>query len=220
MITKTTYYLIAAIVIIALIGNGVLLWLNYSKPQAPRACTTEAKLCPDGSAVGRSGPNCEFAECPLPQNVTIYCTGNNCQEQAVPLGGNTLAPNCFLKETECQALVATSGKGDLIRLDEPKAGQAISSPLVIRGQARGNWYFEASFPIHLYDADGREIAVSHAQALSEWMTTEFVPFEATLQFTAPTSTTGTLTLNKDNPSGLPEHDDLLSVPVSFASSTN
>ncbi|MFH1036526.1 MAG: hypothetical protein V1756_00445 [Patescibacteria group bacterium] len=27
-------------------------------------CTMEAKLCPDGSAVGRTGPNCEFAECP------------------------------------------------------------------------------------------------------------------------------------------------------------
>src|SRR3989338_5053959 len=30
----------------------------------PIACTQEAKLCPDGSAVGRTGPNCEFAECP------------------------------------------------------------------------------------------------------------------------------------------------------------
>jgi hypothetical protein len=29
-----------------------------------KACTMEAKLCPDGSAVGRSGPNCEFAPCP------------------------------------------------------------------------------------------------------------------------------------------------------------
>ena len=28
------------------------------------ACTMEAKLCPDGSAVGRAGPNCEFAACP------------------------------------------------------------------------------------------------------------------------------------------------------------
>jgi len=28
------------------------------------ACTMEAKLCPDGTAVGRSGPNCEFAPCP------------------------------------------------------------------------------------------------------------------------------------------------------------
>lgn len=29
-----------------------------------RACTMEAKICPDGTAVGRSGPNCEFAKCP------------------------------------------------------------------------------------------------------------------------------------------------------------
>lgn len=27
-------------------------------------CTMEAKLCPDGSSVGRQGPNCEFAACP------------------------------------------------------------------------------------------------------------------------------------------------------------
>lgn len=28
------------------------------------ACTMEAIICPDGSAVGRSGPKCEFAPCP------------------------------------------------------------------------------------------------------------------------------------------------------------
>lgn len=28
------------------------------------ACTMDAKICPDGSAVGRQGPNCEFAPCP------------------------------------------------------------------------------------------------------------------------------------------------------------
>jgi hypothetical protein len=35
-------------------------------PAAPQmhACTMEAKICPDGSAVGRQGPNCEFAPCP------------------------------------------------------------------------------------------------------------------------------------------------------------
>ncbi len=27
-------------------------------------CTQEAKQCPDGSYVGRTGPNCEFAKCP------------------------------------------------------------------------------------------------------------------------------------------------------------
>jgi hypothetical protein len=34
------------------------------------ACTAEAKVCPDGSAVGRTGPNCSFAACP-PPNVEL-----------------------------------------------------------------------------------------------------------------------------------------------------
>jgi hypothetical protein len=34
---------------------------------AIRACAMEAKICPDGSSVGRSGPNCEFAACPTPK---------------------------------------------------------------------------------------------------------------------------------------------------------
>lgn len=29
-----------------------------------KACTQEAKLCSDGSSVGRTGPNCEWAKCP------------------------------------------------------------------------------------------------------------------------------------------------------------
>lgn len=37
-------------------------------PTAPsasmQACTLEAKICPDGSSVGRNGPNCEFTACP------------------------------------------------------------------------------------------------------------------------------------------------------------
>src|SRR3989339_930880 len=28
------------------------------------ACTMDAKICPDGSSVGRTGPNCEFSQCP------------------------------------------------------------------------------------------------------------------------------------------------------------
>lgn len=35
-----------------------------SPPDDGVMCTMDAKICPDGSAVGRSGPNCEFAPCP------------------------------------------------------------------------------------------------------------------------------------------------------------
>jgi hypothetical protein len=30
------------------------------------ACNADAKLCPDGSSVGRTGPRCEFQACPSP----------------------------------------------------------------------------------------------------------------------------------------------------------
>lgn len=32
--------------------------------ESPVACTMDAKICPDGSAVGRTAPDCEFAPCP------------------------------------------------------------------------------------------------------------------------------------------------------------
>lgn len=38
------------------------------------ACTMEAKFCPDGSSVGRVGPNCEFAECPVGASVDSSTT--------------------------------------------------------------------------------------------------------------------------------------------------
>jgi len=34
------------------------------KYYTPVACTMEAKICPDGSTVGRTGPTCEFTQCP------------------------------------------------------------------------------------------------------------------------------------------------------------
>ncbi len=106
---------------------------------------------------------------------------------------------------------------DLIRIFSPLPNAEIQSPLVIRGEARGNWYFEASFPVKLYDANGKDVPLTpgYIMANGEWMTTEFVPFEASLKFTKPATATGTLVLMKDNPSGLPEHDAQIEIPVRF-----
>jgi len=38
------------------------------QPTPKVACTEEAKQCPDGSWVGRSGPRCEFICPPPPSN--------------------------------------------------------------------------------------------------------------------------------------------------------
>jgi len=106
-------------------------------------------------------------------------------------------------------------KTNLIKIDSPRPNAVVTSPLEVTGQARGNWYFEASFPVKLLDANGVQLTVIPAQAQDEWMTEEFVPFKATLEFLAPPTATGILVLEKDNPSGLPENDDSLIVPVRF-----
>ncbi|MFA5368782.1 MAG: hypothetical protein WC303_02095 [Candidatus Paceibacterota bacterium] len=62
--SKNKKTLIIISLIILLIGVGFFVYKNLIKDQGNVACTQEAKICPDGSAVGRVGPNCEFSECP------------------------------------------------------------------------------------------------------------------------------------------------------------
>ena len=50
--------------ILVLVAAGGLYLSSIQKKVPQMACTMEAKLCPDGSSVGRSGPKCEFAACP------------------------------------------------------------------------------------------------------------------------------------------------------------
>jgi hypothetical protein len=66
-------FIIGGLLILLIVGmGGFYLGKTSTKPNiAPtptssqeKACTTEAKICPDGTAVGRTGPNCEFTPCP------------------------------------------------------------------------------------------------------------------------------------------------------------
>jgi len=64
--------------LILLVGLSWLVYYSHSKNQEI-ACSADAKLCPDGSYVGRVGPDCEFSECPSIE--TIF--GNSYVEQAI-----------------------------------------------------------------------------------------------------------------------------------------
>lgn len=54
----------------AIDGNESIIALPMI-PKEQKACTMEAQLCPDGTAVGRSGPNCEFAPCPSKSPISV-----------------------------------------------------------------------------------------------------------------------------------------------------
>lgn len=118
----------------------------------------------------------------------------------------------FVEEVKTEALYENATK-DSIVVDLPFPGAVTGKEFMVKGKARGTWYFEASFPIHLLDETGKVIATGIAQAEGEWMTENFVPFTATMK--APESYRGraTLVLQKDNPSGLAEHDASVSFPI-------
>ncbi len=134
-----------------------------------------------------------------------------CQNGEWVKHGNPSAP----KPTESCGESQNPPEETLIIVNTPKPNDMISSPLEVTGKARGGWYFEASFPLRLLDENGKIIAFTNAQAQSDWMTNDFVPFKAMLEFAPPVSATGTLVLEKDNPSGLPQNAAQITIPIRF-----
>ena len=85
------------------------------------------------------------------------------------------------------------------------------------GEARGNWYFEASFPIEVRDSAGTVIGTGIGQPVggADWMTEDFVPFSAEIEIPETFIGEAVLTLKNDNPSGLPENDRAISFPLTI-----
>lgn len=108
-------------------------------------------------------------------------------------------------------------KNDLIRISSPLPNEKVSFPLRVEGEARGYWFFEATFPIEITNLSGDVIASGYATAEDEWMTEDFVSFEAVIELDEEDliDDRGVLILRRANPSGLEENDDFLEMPVNF-----
>ena len=103
---------------------------------------------------------------------------------------------------------------NLIQVLSPSAGATIaSSTFVVSGKARGSWYFEASFPLEVVSATGTQLLQKSVQAGGDWMIADFVPFSATTTLPSWYHGPATLILHNDNPSGLPENEKSVSIPI-------
>jgi hypothetical protein len=127
----------------------------------------------------------------------------------------TSTNNQVEEEKPLEKITYTNATSDMITVELPFPGAVTGKEFSIIGKARGTWYFEASFPVVILDANGKVLVSVPAQAQSDWMTTDFVPFKATI--TVPLSYIGkaTIVLKNDNPSGLPEKDASISFPITI-----
>ncbi len=100
--------ILAAILAVVL---GVLLWLRIVMPgplaNENQICNADAKVCPDGTTLGRSGPNCEFPKCPEPQGSTQTPQAGESETvearlgQSVTVLGETITPKKVLDDSRC-----------------------------------------------------------------------------------------------------------------------
>lgn len=115
------------------------------------------------------------------------------------------------KETDKITYINSSK--DLIIVESPTPGAVTGKDFLVVGEARGYWYFEASFPVTLLDKDGKVLVQTFATAQDEWMTENFVHYRAEVKVPQSYIGPATLVLKKDNPSGLPENDASISFPI-------
>jgi len=99
-------FILIFIAIIVIVGAGFFIFKSpVPVPNVgaivnnnPVACTQEAKQCPDGSYVGRTGPNCEFTLCPNTQTKDETTAALN---QKILIGGVFITPLKVLSDSRC-----------------------------------------------------------------------------------------------------------------------
>jgi len=188
MNTKTISILIITIVIIGAVMLGVRF---LSGPE-------DTWICQNGEWVKHGNPSSFKPALPCEKNKKSG-EAINTQEEGNDLGNSS-----------------DDTAENNVRVISPISDGTVSSPLEVTGEAKGIWFFEGSFPAKLVDEKGQTIAEAPATALGEWMTTDIVPFRAILEFSAPSGSSGTLILSRDDPSGqlVPEE---VKIPVTFGS---
>jgi hypothetical protein len=105
---------------------------------------------------------------------------------------------------------------DKIQVDLPFPDAVVGKDFSVMGKARG-WFFEASFPVEVLDKSGKVLALvtAHPKSGEDWMTADFVNFQADIKVPQAYIGPATLVLKKDNPSGLPENDASVSFPITI-----
>ncbi|MFO7806939.1 MAG: Gmad2 immunoglobulin-like domain-containing protein [Candidatus Moraniibacteriota bacterium] len=176
----------------------------------------DAWVCQDGKWIQRGNPSePKPSEACGKQEEEEIASFQDCIDAGFPVS-ESYPRQCRTDEGETftEEIGNELEKSDIIRIDTPRPNEKISSPLTIKGEARGAWYFEGEFPVALLSEDGNVLAEKQAVAQDEWMTENFVDFETTLNFES-TEGEGVLVLNKANPSGKKENADSLEIPVKF-----
>jgi len=97
----------------------------------------------------------------------------------------------------------------------PLQNATVSHTFTVAGQAPNVWFNEAVFPIQVRDANDDVIGAAQGQAQGDWTVQGPVTFTSEVTVDASYEGPATLILLKDNPSGLPQNDDSVTIPITI-----
>lgn len=138
---------------------------------------------------------CKYKIC---KQLTTICDQDTPKEEDVYSGGDVL-----------------SEKGQKLYLSNIKTGDTVKMGYEVKGQAPGNWYFEGTFPVRVLNIQGELISSLFAEAKSDWMTEDQVPFSVIIDFPLEEEGAFVLQFEKSNPSGLDENSDIAKIAISI-----
>jgi len=183
--------------LLVVVGGSVFLYMQTRPEESVSTRTTSTAIR-------------NFDQCVQAGNPIMESNPRQCRTDAGTLFVESV------DETSIETVEYVSRKGIRISLSEPLSKAVVASPVIVKGTVPGSWSFEGSFPVTILDSTGITIAQTTAKLSGDWMTEDYVPFEATLTFDTPVGGgKGSLILKKDNPSGDSNKDDSVLIPISF-----
>lgn len=105
-----------------------------------------------------------------------------------------------------------------ITITNPLPNDTIGGHVTVSGFISGTWFFEGDTFAEIADSNGTVIGGGLLRALDNWMTADVIAFEGKVILNSiPQTTSGTIIIYKDNPSGESQFDDSVTIPITFSS---
>ena len=92
-------------------------------------------------------------------------------------------------------------------------GAKVKGVMDATGVLKNAYFFEANIRVDILDTNKQTLREGFGTATTEWMTTGPVSFKTKLDFSGLATGPGFIAIRNDNPSGLPENDKEIFIPI-------
>ena len=138
----------------------------------------------------------------------VFTPGSQKSSSSVPVSSTTPPTTTATPAASSTELLSAS-----VTVSSPKPNARVGKDFTVSGSAPNGWYFEAVFPIQIRDPNDDLIATTQGHAQSDWTVSGPVAFTAAISIDGNYSGPADLILLRDNPSGLPENSDEVTIPI-------